>query len=165
MLNKTGAPAAEPLDLSGRPGPAVSVRGVGHSFERLRALDGVDMLVPAGAVLGIVGPSGCGKSTLLEVVCGLREPSDGAVLIGEARAADERLPRCAYMPQRDLLLPWLSAIDNACSGPHHRRCPKRARPRRRRRALRAPGAWPASRTPAPRSCREECASGSPSCAR
>ena len=62
-------------------------------------------------------PPGCGKSTLLEIVCGLREPSDGSVLVGEARTAAERLRRCAYMPQRDLLLPWLSAIDNASLAP------------------------------------------------
>ena len=117
MLNQTGAPAAEPLDLSGRPGPAVSVRGAGHSFGTLRALEGVDVQVPAGGVLGIVGPSGCGKTTLLEIVCGLREPTDGAVLVGEARDLEGRLARCAYMPQRDLLLPWLSAIDNASLAP------------------------------------------------
>ena len=68
-------------------------------------------------MLGIVGPSGCGKSTLLEIVCGLREPSDGSVLVGEAREPEQRLASCAYMPQRDLLLPWLSAIDNAALAP------------------------------------------------
>ena len=55
------------------------------------------------------------------------------------RATEGRLARCAYMPQRDLLLPWLSAIDNAVPGPDHRRRPARARPGQRRRALRAPG--------------------------
>ncbi len=113
MLNQTGAPAAEPLELSGTPGPAVTVRGLGHSFDELRALDGVDLTVPAGGVLGIVGPSGCGKSTLLEIVCGLREPSDGSLVVGEAVRPAARLASCAYMPQRDLLLPWLPAIDNA----------------------------------------------------
>jgi NitT/TauT family transport system ATP-binding protein len=64
-------------------------------------------------VLGIVGPSGCGKSTLLELIAGLREPSEGRVAVGVAAAPGERLEACAYMPQRDLLLPWLRAIDNA----------------------------------------------------
>ena len=117
MLNQIGAPAVEPLELSGRPGPSVSVRGAGHSFGTLRALDRVDLMVPAGEVLGIVGPSGCGKSTLLEIVCGLREPTDGSVLVGEALEPERRLSRCAFMPQRDLLLPWLSAIDNAALAP------------------------------------------------
>jgi len=51
----------------------------------------------------VVGPSGCGKTTLLELICGLQRPDSGRV---EAEPA-------ALMPQRDLLLPWLSAIDNA----------------------------------------------------
>jgi ABC-type nitrate/sulfonate/bicarbonate transport system ATPase subunit len=117
MLIKTGAPAAEPLDFSGRPGPAVSVRGLGHSFDDLIALDGVDLLLEPGGVVGIVGPSGCGKSTLLEIVAGLREPAKGSVVVGDASGPEQRLRRCAYMPQRDLLLPWLSAIDNAALGP------------------------------------------------
>jgi NitT/TauT family transport system ATP-binding protein len=64
-------------------------------------------------VLGVVGPSGCGKSTLLELVAGLRAVEGGAIEVAGAAAPGERLARCAYMPQRDLLLPWLPAIDNA----------------------------------------------------
>jgi NitT/TauT family transport system ATP-binding protein len=64
-------------------------------------------------VIGLVGPSGCGKSTLLELICGLREPTAGTVAVGGAGAAGARLHRCAFMPQRDLLLPWYSALDNA----------------------------------------------------
>ena len=160
MLNQIGAPTAEPLEFSGRPGPAVSVRGVGHSFDRLRALEGVDAQVDGGAVLGIVGPSGCGKSTLLEIVCGLREPSDGSVLVGVAREPERRLASCAYMPQRDLLLPWLSAIDNAALALRIAGESKSASP-----TTSSAWGWPASRTPAPRSCPAACASGSPSCAR
>jgi NitT/TauT family transport system ATP-binding protein len=54
-------------------------------------------------VVAVVGPSGCGKTTLLELICGLQRPDAGRVQAAPA----------ALMPQRDLLLPWLSAIDNA----------------------------------------------------
>ena len=64
-------------------------------------------------MLGIVGPSGCGKSTLLELVGGLRAPRSGTIEVEAADSPAGRLAHCAYMPQRDLLLPWLQAIDNA----------------------------------------------------
>ena len=99
----------------GRQAPAdsISLRGVGHSYGELQTLDRIELELPAHGVLGLVGPSGCGKSTLLELVCGLRAPGSGTIEVGGATGAAERLARCAFMPQRDLLLPWYSAIDNA----------------------------------------------------
>jgi NitT/TauT family transport system ATP-binding protein len=91
----------------------VNATGVEHSFGALRTLDGIDLEVAPHGVLGLVGPSGCGKSTLLELVCGLREPDTGTIAVGGSNDAASRLARCAFMPQRDLLLPWYSALDNA----------------------------------------------------
>jgi ABC-type nitrate/sulfonate/bicarbonate transport system ATPase subunit len=98
-----------------RPAPAdgIALRGVDHAYGELQTLEAVGLEAPAHSVLGLVGPSGCGKSTLLELICGLREPTVGTIEVGGATAAAERLARCAFMPQRDLLLPWYSAIDNA----------------------------------------------------
>src|SRR5438552_17435192 len=92
-----------------RAGVAVAIHGVTHSFGELRVIEGIHLEVSPGEVLGIVGPSGCGKSTLLELVSGLRKPTGGAIAVGDAQRPDARLERCAYMPQRDLLLPWPSA--------------------------------------------------------
>jgi ABC-type nitrate/sulfonate/bicarbonate transport system ATPase subunit len=94
-------------------GAAISIRGLGHSYGDLQTIERLDLAVPAHGVLGLVGPSGCGKSTLLELIAGLQEPQRGVIELGEARNPRARLDSCAYMPQRDLLLPWLSAIDNA----------------------------------------------------
>ena len=95
------------------PGVPVSVRGLHHAYGELQTIERLDLDLPAHGVLGLVGPSGCGKSTLLELICGLQEPGDGAIDVGGAGDAASRLSRCAFMPQRDLLLPWLAAIDNA----------------------------------------------------
>ncbi|HEX7280160.1 MAG TPA: ATP-binding cassette domain-containing protein [Solirubrobacterales bacterium] len=87
--------------------------GVAHSYGDLQTLARIDLRIPPHSVIGLVGPSGCGKSTLLELVCGLAEPGAGRIEVGGESTAEQRLARCALMPQRDLLLPWYSAIDNA----------------------------------------------------
>ncbi len=120
MRQDTKMPTTEARDFAaasptgdGAAGPAVSIRGLGHSYAELRTIERLDLDLPAHGVLGLVGPSGCGKSTLLELIAGLQEPSRGEIEVAGAADASKRLAHCAFMPQRDLLLPWLSAIDNA----------------------------------------------------
>jgi ABC-type nitrate/sulfonate/bicarbonate transport system ATPase subunit len=98
MRTEVEAPLMEPSYVKG-----VTVTGVGKAFGDVVALDGIDLRLAAGELVAVVGPSGCGKSTLLELVCGLQAPDSGAV----------KAPPAALMPQRDALLPWLSALDNA----------------------------------------------------
>jgi ABC-type nitrate/sulfonate/bicarbonate transport system ATPase subunit len=101
MQTEVGAPVTEPPYV--QPPDALVLSGVRKAFGPVVALDGVDLRVAAGEVIAVVGPSGCGKSTLLELVCGLAAPDAGRV----------DAPPAALMPQRDALLPWLSALDNA----------------------------------------------------
>jgi NitT/TauT family transport system ATP-binding protein len=82
---------------------AVALQSVTRRFGDVVALDELSLGVAPGEVVAVVGPSGCGKTTLLELVCGLVEPSGGSVAAEPA----------VLMPQRDLLLPWLTALDNA----------------------------------------------------
>ncbi len=84
------------------------VEGVSRSYPgrdetRVRALADVSLHAGAGELLAVVGPSGCGKSTLLELICNLQTPDAGSIECAPA----------VLMPQRDLLLPWLNALDNA----------------------------------------------------
>ncbi|MGH2954503.1 MAG: ABC transporter ATP-binding protein [Solirubrobacterales bacterium] len=101
-------------------GAAVEVGALGHGFGSLEVIETLDLSVAPAEVVGLVGPSGCGKSTLLELIAGLQEPATGAIRIDGLAAQSERLARSAYLPQRDLLLPWLSAIDNAALAPRNR---------------------------------------------
>jgi len=94
-------------------GAAVAIRGLRHSYGELLTIDELELELAPHRVLGLVGPSGCGKSTLLELIAGLQDPSLGEIQVAGAADAGSRLAHCAFMPQRDLLLPWLSAIDNA----------------------------------------------------
>src|SRR3954470_3828651 len=81
----------------------VGLEGVTRRFGAVTAVEGLSLRVAPGEVVAVVGTSGCGKSTLLELVCGLLEPDAGSV----------RSDPAVLMPQRDLLLPWLAALDNA----------------------------------------------------
>jgi ABC-type nitrate/sulfonate/bicarbonate transport system ATPase subunit len=91
----------------------IEVRGVSRWFGSNHVLDELDLEVGIHGRVGIVGASGGGKSTLLSLICGLDEPDSGEVSVQDHASAAERLERCALMPQRDLLLPWRLAIDNA----------------------------------------------------
>jgi ABC-type nitrate/sulfonate/bicarbonate transport system ATPase subunit len=86
---------------------AVRLEGVGRVFtgagREVTALRDISLRAAAGEVLALVGPSGCGKTTLLELICGLQDPDTGIVSAAPA----------VLMPQRDLLLPWLDASENA----------------------------------------------------
>jgi len=85
----------------------IALEGVRFSHRtgdaELPVLAGVSLTLEAGELLAVVGPSGCGKSTLLELLCGLLRADDGTI----------ECPPAVLMPQRDLLLPWLNALDNA----------------------------------------------------
>ncbi len=99
---------------------AVRLHGIYKSFPhdggRLDVLRDVSIDVPAGSFASIVGPSGSGKSTLLAILAGLDQPDRGTITL-QPVAADapisQRLGQVGYMPQRDLLLPWRTALDNA----------------------------------------------------
>jgi NitT/TauT family transport system ATP-binding protein len=91
----------------------ISFRSIRKSFGEVLALDGVTFEIERHSRIGIVGPSGGGKSTLLQIVAGLLEPDSGVVNVEGATDPKARLARCAMMPQRDLLLPWRTALDNA----------------------------------------------------
>jgi ABC-type nitrate/sulfonate/bicarbonate transport system ATPase subunit len=103
QLQSVAQPPNEPASA-----PVIALRDVGHAFEQrhgpsVRALDRISFTVARGELLAIVGPSGCGKTTLLELICGLQLAQEGSLSSAPA----------ALMPQRDLLLPWLDALDNA----------------------------------------------------
>lgn len=103
----------------------LSVRDVSLGYplggETVPVLDAISLSVAQGEFVSIVGPSGSGKSTLLRLIAGLEEPDSGAITL-EGRS--QRLGLVGWMPQRDLLHPWLDAVGNAATGLQVRGVPK-----------------------------------------
>ena len=111
-------------------GVGVAVDGVVCVLGGKRVLAGLDLRVPSQGRVGIVGRSGTGKSTLLSLVAGLDEPDAGGITVAGAASPRERLARCALMPQRDCLLPWRTALDNAAVALENALLPRREARRR-----------------------------------
>ena len=119
-----------PVAPLGGSGLGVVAGGIVRVLGGKRVLDGVELHVPSRGRVGIVGRSGAGKSTLLSLVAGLDEPNAGAVSVGGETSPAGRLARCALMPQRDCLLPWRSALDNAALALENAGLPRREARRR-----------------------------------
>jgi putative hydroxymethylpyrimidine transport system ATP-binding protein len=88
---------------------AVVVRDARLRFKGTLLFDGLDIALERGIWTCLLGPSGVGKSSLLRVIAGLEKLEAGALSV-------PRNDRIAYMAQQDLLLPWLSAMENVALG-------------------------------------------------
>ena len=99
--------------------PVARLRGVGQRYGRTVALDGIDLEVAAGRMVGLIGPDGVGKSSLLALVAGARAVQQGTVEVlggdmAKSRHRSRVCPRIAYMPQGlgKNLYPTLSVEEN-----------------------------------------------------
>jgi ribosome-dependent ATPase len=84
--------------------PVVSIQGVTHRYGKRVALQGIDLEIPPGKMVGVIGPDGVGKSTLLGLIAGAKQLQQGKMLvlngdIGDASHRRDACPRIAYMPQ------------------------------------------------------------------
>ncbi len=98
---------------------AARIQGLSHHYGRTRALDGIDLEIPAGRMMGLIGPDGVGKSTLLSILAGARTIQQGRVEalggdMAQRAHRDRACPRIAYMPQGlgKNLYPTLSVEEN-----------------------------------------------------
>jgi len=114
-VTQVSPPAAAP-DTSVPPAdPAVETRGLSKRFGSRLAVDGLDMVVPRGAVYGFLGPNGSGKTTTIRMLLGLVEPTAGTrSLLGHAipREASRALPQVGALVEGPAFHPYLSGRSN-----------------------------------------------------
>ena len=118
------------MSPAARTAPALEFRGVGHAYDGVPALTGIDLTVAPGEVLSLVGPSGCGKSTLRGSP-GLETLSIGSIWIdgrmvsgGKVQVAPEDR-RLGFVFQDIALFPHLTVAENVAFGLRRRAGPER----------------------------------------
>ncbi len=112
-------PSSPPAPSSLPDGTAgISLRGASLSYQGKVIFENLDLDLPAGRMTCLLGPSGVGKSSLLRYIAGLTRNSSEASVSGALLFAgrEEPVPQIAYLAQQDLLLPWLSVLENVTLG-------------------------------------------------
>lgn len=86
------------------------VTGLTKSFRGRRVVDGVDLAVQPGQIVGFLGPNGAGKTSIMTMVMGLQRPDAGTIeLFGQARATPATRLRLGYLQERPSLYPEMTA--------------------------------------------------------
>ena len=89
--------------------PAIEAFGLVKTFSTTRAVDGIDLSVPAGSIYGVLGPNGAGKTTTLRMLLGIIDPDEGhRHVLGYARPI-EAAPLVGYLPEERGLYPSMTA--------------------------------------------------------
>lgn len=79
----------------------VEIRNLTKVYEKKRtALDGLNLVIPRGKIVGLLGPNGSGKTTLIKIVNGLLVPTSGQVLINGLAPGAQTKARISYLPER-----------------------------------------------------------------
>jgi len=99
--------------------PPLVVEHVAKSYELngriVPVIGDLSLTLREGEIVSIVGPSGCGKTTLLNTLCGLLAPDTGRIR-WHGREVSGQPQNVGYMLQKDLLLPWRTALGNTMLG-------------------------------------------------
>ena len=94
----------------------LEARSLSKHYGRFKALDGMNMHVPKGAIYGLVGKNGAGKTTLIRLICGLQEPSSGSFTLYGTENRDKAIVRArrrmGAVVETPSLYPDMTAEDN-----------------------------------------------------
>ncbi len=93
---------------------AIVIDNLIKTYGAVRALDGLDLEIPKGAVFGFLGPNGAGKTTTLRILAGLARADSGRITIGGEEMKGDTVtpsPRVGYLPEEPAFYPWMTPIE------------------------------------------------------
>jgi ABC-type Fe3+/spermidine/putrescine transport system ATPase subunit len=107
-------------------GRRLEIRELVKSYDRVRAIDGVSLTVPPGALLTLLGPSGCGKTTLMRAISGFVIPDRGSITVDgrDLLALPPEQRSAAMLFQNYSLFPHMTVAGNVGFGLRMRRLPR-----------------------------------------
>ena len=86
-------------------------RDLSKKFSGRPALNGINMDIPRGRIIGLLGPNGSGKTTFMKLANGLLVPSGGSILIDGHNPGPETKQAVSYLPDKDYLPDWMKVKD------------------------------------------------------
>lgn len=98
----------------------LSAIGLRKTYQGISVIEDFDLEVERGDFVTLIGPSGCGKSTLFDLLTGF-QGLDGGIIEWKGKKISDLSGKAAWMGQSDLLLPWLSILENAMLPLHSRK--------------------------------------------
>lgn len=92
----------------------IEIKNLSKHFDKVEAVNGVDLAIPEGELLVILGPSGCGKTTLMRMIAGLEKPTSGVISIGglDMTELPPRARPIAMVFQSYALYPHMTVFNN-----------------------------------------------------
>ena len=90
----------------------VTCRGLSRRFGSVQALDGTELTLTSGKIVGLLGPNGAGKTTLLKILNGLLQPDRGEVRVAGYKPGRETKALISYLPDRPYFADWMTVGDS-----------------------------------------------------
>jgi len=85
--------------------------GLSKDYGQIRALDGIDLRLEEGKIIGLLGPNGSGKTTLIKMASRLLVPSEGSITICGEVPSEKSKAIVSYLPDRNFLPDWMNSND------------------------------------------------------
>lgn len=86
-------------------------KNLSKSYGQKSALNGIDLIVPQGKIVGLLGPNGSGKTTLIKLAAGLLTPTCGQILIDGNEVSPKTNSLISYLPERSYLNDWMTVAE------------------------------------------------------